>query len=177
MVLIDWILPLLIGIVAAVLLLSILYNNSPRLRQHFADLGALIQLETSRPVYYGAGWIPVDSNVQIPNTQQPIGNITNMDSPFFPQGSAILPIYNYYPQTGLNLTTANNNNNNNNNTQVNKNVNTNSNIDSSLAFTPRNVAYPYDSYYYGFSGGVAPYPVMMYPPTNIDAVHGVEGKF
>lgn len=171
MVLIDWILPLLIGIVAAVLLLSILYNNSPRLRQHFADLGALIQLETSRPVYYGAGWIPVDSNVQIPNTQQPIGNITNMDSPFFPQGSAIPPIYNYYPQTGLNLTTANNNN-----KQVNKYVNTNSNIDSSLAFTPRNVAYPYDSYYYGFSGGVAPYPVMMYPPTNIDAVRGVEDK-
>jgi hypothetical protein len=102
MVLIDWVLPLLIGIVAAVLLLSILYNNNPRLRQHFADLGALIQLETSKPVYYGARWVPVDSNVQIP-TQQPSGNITNMDSPFFPQGSVVPPIYNYYPQTGLNL--------------------------------------------------------------------------
>jgi len=169
MVLIDWILPLLIGIVAAFLLLSILYNNSPRLRQHFADLGALIQLETSKPVYYGARWIPVDSDVQIP-TQQASGNITNMDSPFFPQGSSILPIYNYYPQTGLNLITAHNNK------QVNKHVNTNSNLDSNLAFTSRNVAYPYDSYYYGFSGGVAPYPVMIYPATNIDAVRGVEDK-
>jgi hypothetical protein len=165
MVLIDWILPLLIGIVAAVLLLSILYNNSPQLRQHFADLGALIQLETSKPVYYGARWIPVDSNVQIPNTQ-PTGNITNMDSPFFPQGSVVPPIYNYYPQTGLNLITDNNNNNN----------NINSNIDSKLAYKSRNVAYPYDSYYYGFSGGVAPYPVMIYPTTNIDAVRGVEDK-
>lgn len=172
MVLVDWILPLLIGIVSAFLLLSILYNNSPQLRQCFADLGALIQLETSRPVYYGAGWVPVDSNVQIPNTQ-PTGNITNIDSPFFPQGSSIPPIYNYYPQTGLNLIPEYNNN---NNKQVNKHVNTNSNIDSNLAFTPRNVAYPYDSYYYGFSGGVAPYPVMMYPPTNIDAVRGVEDK-
>ena len=119
MVLIDWVLPLLIGIVAAVLLLSILYNNSPRLRQHFADLGALIQLETSRPVYYGARWVPVDSDVQIP-TQQASENITNMDSPFFPQGSSIPPIYNYYPQTGLNLIPTNQNN----NKQVNKHVNT-----------------------------------------------------
>lgn len=169
MVLIDWILPLLIGIIASVLLLSILYNNNPQLRQAFSDLGALIQLETSRPVYYGAGWVAVDSNVQIPNTQ-PTGNITNIDSPFFPQGSVVPPIYNYYPQSGLNLIPVNNNK------QNNKHVNTNSNLDSSLAFASRNVAYPYDSYYYGFSGGVAPYPVMMYSPTNIDAVRGVEDK-
>ena len=57
MVLQNWILPLLIGIVAAYLLLSILYNNSPELRQKFSDLGALIQLQTSKPVYY-ANWIP-----------------------------------------------------------------------------------------------------------------------
>lgn len=172
MVLIDWVLPLLIGIVAAVLLLSILYNNNPQLRQAFSDLGALIQLETSRPVIYGAGWVPVNYNVQIPNTQ-PTGNITNIDSPFFPQGSVVPPTYNYYPQTGLNLIPRHNNN---NNEKVNKHVNTNSNIDSNLAYKSRNVSYPYDSYYYGFSGGVAPYPVMMYPPTNIDAVRGVQDK-
>ena len=56
MVLQNWILPLLIGIVATYLLLSILYNNSPELRQKFSDLGALIQLQTSKPVYY-ANWI------------------------------------------------------------------------------------------------------------------------
>jgi len=163
MVFIDWILPLLIGLVAAVLLLSILYNNSPKLRQHFADLGALIQLETSRP-YYGATWVPVDANVQIPVSQQS-GNITNMDSPFFPQGEVVPPMYNYYPQNGLNLNPLHN--------QVNKHVNTNSN----LAFASRNVAYPYDSYYYGLTGGIAPQSVMMYPPTNIDKVRGVEDKF
>ena len=168
MVLIDWILPLLIGLVAAFLLLSILYNNSPELRQHFSDLGALIQLETSRPAYYGAGWVPVDYNVQIP-IQQPIENITNMDSPFFPKDVTIPRIYNYYPQTGLNLIPKNNK-------QVNQHVNTNSSLDSNMAYKSRNVEYPYDSYYYGFSGGISPYPVMMYPPTNIDAVRGVEDK-
>ena len=118
------------------------------------------------------GGVPVDYNVQIPNTQ-PTGHITNMDSPFFPQGSVVPPFYNYYPQTGLNLIPANNKN---NNGQVNKHVNSNSNLDSKLAYKSRNFAYPYDSYYYGFSGGISPYPVMMYPATNIDAVRGVEDK-
>jgi hypothetical protein len=47
----DWILPFLIGIVSAYLLISIVYNN-PVLRQKFSDLGAIIQLKTSQPVYY-----------------------------------------------------------------------------------------------------------------------------
>ena len=48
----NWVLPLLIGLVSTYLLMSILYNNYPILRQKFSDLGALIQLQTSRPVYY-----------------------------------------------------------------------------------------------------------------------------
>lgn len=52
MVLQNWILPFLIGVIAAYLLMSILYNNSPILRQKFSDLGAIIQLQTSRPAYY-----------------------------------------------------------------------------------------------------------------------------
>lgn len=62
MVLQNWILPILIGIVATYLLMSILYNNSPRLRQKFSDLGALIQLQTSRPYYY-ANWVPENKMV------------------------------------------------------------------------------------------------------------------
>ena len=62
MVLQNWILPFLIGVVAAYLLMSILYFNSPTFRQNFADLGALIQLQTSRPVYY-ANWIPENQSV------------------------------------------------------------------------------------------------------------------
>ena len=63
MVLVDWILPLLIGIVSAYLLLSILYNNTnSNINQHFADLGALIQLETSKPLYY-MNFVPENNNV------------------------------------------------------------------------------------------------------------------
>jgi len=55
----NWILPFLIGIVAAYLLMSIVYNNS---RNKFSDLGALIQLQTSRPYYY-AHWVPENQSV------------------------------------------------------------------------------------------------------------------
>ena len=58
----NWILPLLIGLVATYLLMSILYYNSPEMRQRFSDLGALIQLESSRPYYY-ANWVPENQSV------------------------------------------------------------------------------------------------------------------
>ena len=62
MVLQNWIFPFLIGIVAAYLLMSILYNNYPEIRNKFSDLGAITQLQTSRPVYY-ANWIPENQGV------------------------------------------------------------------------------------------------------------------
>jgi hypothetical protein len=62
MVLQNWILPILIGIVSAYLLLSILYNNYPHIRQKFSDIGALIQLQTSRPYYY-TNWVPENQSV------------------------------------------------------------------------------------------------------------------
>ena len=58
----NWVLPILIGIVAAYLLMSILYNNYPEVRQKFSDLGALIQLQTSRPNYY-VNWVPENQSV------------------------------------------------------------------------------------------------------------------
>lgn len=39
----NWILPILIGIISAVLLVAILFND----KQKFSDLGAVIQLDTS----------------------------------------------------------------------------------------------------------------------------------
>ena len=42
----DWLLPILIGIVAAITLISILYNN-PRVKQAFADIGDMMQLNSS----------------------------------------------------------------------------------------------------------------------------------
>ena len=62
MVLQNFILPLLIGIVATYLLMSMLYNNSPKLRQCFSDLGAFIQLQASRPAYY-LDFVPENQNV------------------------------------------------------------------------------------------------------------------
>jgi hypothetical protein len=44
----DWLLPILIGIVAAIALISILYNN-PKVKQAFADIGAMMQLNASKP--------------------------------------------------------------------------------------------------------------------------------
>ena len=44
----DWLLPILIGIVASIALISILYNN-PKVKQAFADIGAMMQLNASHP--------------------------------------------------------------------------------------------------------------------------------
>ena len=62
MVLQNWIFPFLIGAVATYMLMSILYNNYPELKQKFSDLGAIIQLQTSRPYYY-ANWVPENQSV------------------------------------------------------------------------------------------------------------------
>ena len=59
MVMYDWVLPLLIAFVATYILMSILYNNSPELRQKFSDLGALIQLQTSRPYIIQIGFLKI----------------------------------------------------------------------------------------------------------------------
>ena len=156
MVLTDWILPLLIGIVASVLLLSILYNNKA-LRQKFTDLGALIQLETSRPAYYGLGWVPVNIDAKLPPGEPP-QKITVVDSPII--DSAPFPYYNAYPPTPLEA-----------NIPV---IKSNIKDADEMAFNPGLVFHPYDAVYYGMSGYP---PVVMWPPTNIDKVKGVQDKF
>ena len=42
--------------------MSILYNNFPEIRNQFSDLGAITQLQTSRPVYY-TNWVPENQGV------------------------------------------------------------------------------------------------------------------
>ena len=164
MALTRWILPILIGIVSAVLLLSILYND-PYIKSKFADLGALIQLETSRPAYYGLGWVPVDSNYQLPPTPA-TGNITSVDSPLYSDGSLSYPVYNYYPQTLLNPVPT---------------QNTQQPIQNQdLAFSNPSKTYDaHKAYYWGLSGGYPypyPYPMMYLPSTDMDKVKGVEDK-
>jgi len=172
----TWILPILIGIIAAVLLLAILFND----KQRFADLGALIQLETSRPYYYGLNWIPLDYNSSVaPGAVQ--GQISGAESPLWMNGIdgvATYPVYNYYPKTALNPTkplgtkpiiTGS--------TNTNFIVNGNT-VDASqtLAFAnPKQVFDPHKAYYWALSGGY-PYPVMIMPPSDMDKVRGVEDK-
>ena len=80
MVMKDWILPILIGFVAAIALISILYNNT-RVKQAFSDIGALMQLNSDKPYA-----IPVDSY----DTKKISGG---------GGGDSSNNIYNYYPQT------------------------------------------------------------------------------
>ena len=100
MALYNWILPILMGIIAAVLLLAILFQD----KQRFADLGALIQLQTSSPYFYGLNWMPLDYTTHIPlNVIQ--GQITNVDSPLWINGldnTVNYPVYNYFPKVHLN---------------------------------------------------------------------------
>jgi len=157
------VLPLLIGIVATIILLNILYE--PYIKQKFADLGALIQLQTSRPVYYPIGWIPVDNNkTVVPNPSQ--GHITNTDSPLS-TGSG--PVYNYYPQTPLNPT------------PTNKQVIVN-NPNANLAYAnPEQVYDAHKAYYWSMSGGYPypypyPFPLAVYSAVDMDKVRAVEDK-
>jgi len=163
----EWILPILIGVVSSVLLLTILYND-PYVKSKFSDLGALIQLQTSRPAYYGIGinWIPVNGNNQLPlvPTNE---NITTFDSPLSPDNSSGLPVYNYYPQIPLNQ----------------KDISTNTSIQqisTDLAFNNPDQAYDsHKAHYWSLSGGYPypyPFPMMYLPSTDMDKVKGIEDK-
>ena len=168
MALTTWILPTLIGFVAAVLLLTILYNDS-YIRSKFADLGALIQLQTSRPAYYGIGWVPINASNQLPPVPA-TENITSFNSPLYVDGLEY-PVYNYYPRTALNPTPTNK--------QVTiKNTNSNTTkqqTNTNLAYANPHTAYDsHKAYYWALSGGYPyPYPVLP-PPNNMNKVQGVQ---
>lgn len=167
----SWIFPILIGIIAAVLLIAILFND----KQRFSDLGALIQLQTSRPYYYGLNWVPLDYNSGVPPGAMQ-GQISGSDSPLWMNGidgTVNYPIYNYYPKAALNPTKP---------LATNPNVVVNGSVvaDASqeLAFAnPPQVFDSHKAYYWALSGGYPyPFPVMVMPPTDMDKVRGVEDK-
>lgn len=161
MALSSWVLPVLIGIIATWLLLSILYEN-PRVKQAFSDLGALIQLQTSRPVYYNIGWVPVDTSNGAPLPLITQGPITEIGNPN--------PVFNYYPKTPLNPipTPAVN---------ASTTANTSTGGNNNLAYrNPSNVYDAHKAYYWALSGGYPyPYP-MLYGNVDMDKVRGVEDK-
>ena len=96
----DLVLPILIGFVASIVIISILYNN-PKVKQAFADIGALIQLQASSipktPI-----WIPLDTQCKM-NTNTDIHRqiITTTNSPLYTEDPKGQPIYNYYPKTPI----------------------------------------------------------------------------
>lgn len=168
----GWILPILIGIIAAVLLVAILFND----KQRFSDLGALIQLQTSRPYYYGINWMPIDYTTGVPPgaTQ---GQITGSQSPLWINsldGTVNYPVYNYYPKAPLNPTKpiadAH--------TLVSNSGSASGNSDASLSFAnPPQVYDSHKAYYWALSGGYPyPLPVVVMPTTDMDKVRGVEDK-
>jgi hypothetical protein len=166
MALTNWVLPILIGIVASVLLLAILYN--PYIKNKFSDLGALIQLQTSRPVYY----VPLNYYNQLSPVPEP-GYITSTNSPLYP-GNAY-PVYNYYPQTPLNKNVTVTNSNSNSKDKL-KNKSNQNNKNNNAAFVNPDGQYdPHKAYYWALSGGY-PYPVMYFPSTDMDKVKGIEDK-
>jgi hypothetical protein len=123
MVLVDWVLPLLIGIVAAVALMSILWNN-PKVKAYFTDIIGLTDDNTSNlgdldTIYQAKIWKPIPYNqnetIEIPENEyiehkkqcdsKNLDNmnlrITTIDSPLY-TGNKRYPVYNYYPEVIVN---------------------------------------------------------------------------
>ena len=120
MVLVDWVLPILIGIVAAIALISILWNN-PKVKAYFADIVGFTQDDSSHLGYYEAKiWKPIPYNqnetIEIPENEyiehkkqcdsKNLDNmnlrITTMDSPLYIGKNKGSPVYNYYPEVIVN---------------------------------------------------------------------------
>ena len=167
----NWVLPILIGIVSAVVLLAILCND-PYIKSKFSDLGALIQLETSRPVYYGINWIPLNNSTQLPLVP-PTNNITSFNSPNYIDGINSQPIYNYFPKTPLTSLTPTQHFTK-PNTKPNTIPNTTQSQNNSAYANPNKAYNSHKAFYWG--GYPYPYPVIYLPPTDMDNVKGIEDK-
>ncbi len=111
MVLVNWVLPLLIGIVAAIALISILWNNN-KIRSYFTDIigpkHVLGEFNTKiwKPIPYNQNeTIEIPENEYIErkkhcdskNLDNTNLKITTMDSPLYIGDNKCSPVYNYYP--------------------------------------------------------------------------------
>jgi hypothetical protein len=113
-----WILPILIGIVAAIALISILWNN-PKIKAYFTNIDGFTQDTTSNLGEFEVPlWKPIPYNqnetIEIPENEysehkkncdsKNLDNtklkITSIDSPLY-MGNKY-PVYNYYPEVKLN---------------------------------------------------------------------------
>lgn len=164
----GWILPILIGIIAAVLLVSILFNG----KQRFADLGALIQLQTSRPYFYGLNWMPINyTTSEQPSAIQ--GQISGAQSPLWINsldGIINYPVYNYYPKAPINSTKPL--------APASTLLSSKSTSSSNNDFAFPNPPQVYDSHkaYYWALSGAYPLSVVAMPTTDMDRIHGIEDK-
>ena len=116
-----WVLPLLIGIVAAIALISILWNN-PTVKTYFTDINyeGFTQGKSSNLGNHDIKvWKPIPYNqnetIDIPeheyierkikcdakNLDNMNLKITTMDSPLYTGDNKGIPIYNYYPKVKL----------------------------------------------------------------------------
>lgn len=112
MVIKNWVLPILIGLVAAIALISILYNN-PKVKAYFTDVGVMTQLQSDQlvqlnPNNHNTNMIlfPINNsyndNKKISNSGK-INNastnkMTTINSPLYTGENIGEPIYNYYPK-------------------------------------------------------------------------------
>ena len=122
MILVDWVLPILIGIVAAIAIISILYNN-PKVKAYFKNIDGFTQDTISNLGEFEVPiWKPIPYNhnetIEIPENEyiehKKICNlnsknldntnvkITHIGSPLYTGIDKGYPIYNYYPKIILN---------------------------------------------------------------------------
>ena len=114
MVLVNWVLPILIGIVASIALISILYNNR-KVKDYFADILGTKQDDYFKlDLYETKKWQPItyNQNETIENNthcnSSNLDNtnlkITSIDSPLYIGNNKDMnmSIYNYYPKVLVN---------------------------------------------------------------------------
>ena len=105
----DLVLPILIGIIASILLLSILYNNKNDIKQKFLDIGEGLLHEQNFNTTNSHIWMPLKNECNINqsildsmNNNNKKIKITTIDSPLYDGEIQSEAIYNYYPQIPMN---------------------------------------------------------------------------
>ena len=94
MIITTLILPIFIGFIASIILLSILYNNN-NIKQKFLDIGKELLYEQNFNTTNSHIWMPLENECTINNNQQ--SKITT-NSSIKNENHINKPIYHNYPQ-------------------------------------------------------------------------------
>ena len=94
MIITTLILPIFIGFIASIILLSILYNNN-NIKQKFLDIGKELLYEQNFNTINSHIWMPLENECTINNNQQ--SKITT-NSSIKNENHINKPIYHNYPQ-------------------------------------------------------------------------------